>query len=237
MPLSHDQAKSAPYFHSCEYLPGRSEALLRPAFELRYQVYCLECEFLDAEAYPEQFETDEYDSTAAHFCSYNQGEELVGYVRLIISSRTKPLPVLERCPALGQSMPPLDIGAEISRLMVREDYRRRRGDSLSGANLDDGIAYDVDRRNKSPGILLSLYRQMYQYSLNANIRYWFAAMEPSLARVLSRMSFGFRQIGPTTDYYGPVAPYVADLRDLEKEVHRRDPGLLEWMRSPTKIGL
>ena len=233
MPLSHDQTKSAPYFHSCEYLPGRSEDLLRPAYELRYQIYCLECEFLDAEAYPGRFETDEYDAAAAHFCSYNRDEDLVGYVRLIIPTASKPLPVLDRCPAIGGSIPSIELGAEISRLMVREDYRRRRGDSLSGAAIDDVMAPDIERRNKSPGILLSLYREMYQYSLSVNIRYWFAAMEPSLARILSRMSFSFRQIGPTTDYYGPVAPYVADLRDLEEAIHRRDPELLEWMRSPT----
>lgn len=80
--------------------------------------------------------------------------------------------------------------------------------------------------------MLAMYRQMYVYSVNNNIRYWYAAMERSLARVLSRMNFGFQQIGPFTDYYGPVALYVADLRVLEYQVSQRDPALLAWMRAP-----
>jgi N-acyl amino acid synthase of PEP-CTERM/exosortase system len=89
-----------------------------------------------------------------------------------------------------------------------------------------------DQRNPSPQIMLALYREMYVYSVNNNIRYWYAAMERSLARILARMNFGFQQIGPFTDYYGPVAPYVADLRVLEYQVGQRDPALLAWMRAP-----
>lgn len=84
-------------------------------------------------------------------------------------------------------------------------------------------------RNNTPQILLSLYRQMYAFSLNNGIRYWYAAMERSLARVLTRMNFGFRQVGPPTDYYGPVAPYLADLRELEARVGKSNPALLAWM--------
>jgi N-acyl amino acid synthase of PEP-CTERM/exosortase system len=86
-------------------------------------------------------------------------------------------------------------------------------------------------REDSPLILLSLYREMYEYSLENGIRYWYAAMERSLARALTRMGFSFRQIGPATDYYGPVAPYVADLRELETRLGEFNPGLLAWMRS------
>jgi N-acyl amino acid synthase of PEP-CTERM/exosortase system len=71
---------------------------------------------------------------------------------------------------------------------------------------------------------------MYAYSLKNEIRYWYAAMERSLARILSRMHFGFQQIGPATDYYGPVAPYVADLRVLEHQLGARNPLLLNWMQ-------
>lgn len=91
-------------------------------------------------------------------------------------------------------------------------------------------------RKKSPQILLSLYRQMYAFSLNNGIRYWYAAMERPLARALTRMNFGFRQIGPPTDYYGPVALYLADLRELETLLGERDPALLAWMRRPEATG-
>jgi N-acyl amino acid synthase of PEP-CTERM/exosortase system len=62
------------------------------------------------------------------------------------------------------------------------------------------------------------------------VRYWYAAMEPSLALVLTRMNFGFRQIGPLIDYYGPVAPYLAAIHDTELGLGTANPALLAWMQ-------
>jgi N-acyl amino acid synthase of PEP-CTERM/exosortase system len=240
MSPSLDAASSVPYFHSRACSLSSDESLLRSAFRLRYQIYCLECEFLAAADYPSLIEIDEYDSDAAHFCTYNREEELVGYVRLIIPASHSALPVLQRCGTLlpGIELPPLGHAAEISRLMVREDYRRRRGDTLSGVGVDDvAVVPDSERRTKSPRILLSMFRQMYLFSLQRDIRYWFAAMESPLARVLSRMHFSFRQIGPMADYYGPVAPYMADLRELEAAVGTKNPALLDWLKSAEKLDL
>jgi N-acyl amino acid synthase of PEP-CTERM/exosortase system len=71
---------------------------------------------------------------------------------------------------------------------------------------------------------------MYAYSLAHGTRYWYAAMERSLARALGQMSFTFTQIGPLTDYYGPVALYLGDLRQLEAQVGQHNPALMAWMR-------
>jgi hypothetical protein len=57
-------------------------------------------------------------------------------------------------------------------------------------------------------------------------------MERPLARALARLGFAFQQIGAETDYYGPVAPYMADLRELEVKLGEARPDLLTWMRSP-----
>ena len=89
-----------------------------------------------------------------------------------------------------------------------------------------------ERRNDSPQIMLSMFRQIYAYSVAHDIRYWYAAMERTLARALVRLGFAFNPIGPETDYYGPVAPYLADLRDLERKVGDAKPDLLSWMREP-----
>jgi N-acyl amino acid synthase of PEP-CTERM/exosortase system len=73
---------------------------------------------------------------------------------------------------------------------------------------------------------------MYKYSIEIGVRYWYAAMERSLARSLSRMGFCFQQIGLETDYYGIVAPYIADLRELEDRVGASNPALLAWLQKP-----
>jgi N-acyl amino acid synthase of PEP-CTERM/exosortase system len=221
-----------PYFEGrqLDYAPG--EAPLREAFALRYSVYCLECAFLDAGNYPDGLETDADDRVSAHFGAYNLNQELVGYVRLVPPDAQDRLPWESRCTSLrgATQLPPRAQCAEISRLMVREDYRRRRGDMLSGVSQSDLDAHDWrDRRSSSPQILLTLYRQMYQYSLAQGKRHWYAAMERSLARSLKRLHFGFHQIGAQADYFGPVAPYLADLRELESQLASSQPELLAWM--------
>lgn len=223
----------APYFRGRRIHAGRDEALMRGVFELRFQVYCAECGFLPPVDYPDQRETDEYDPVSAHFCAVNFKNNLVGYVRLVRPNPMGEFPFQSHCHDLfdGIVLPPPAEAAEISRLMVRKDYRRRRGDIVAGVTADgSGAVPEHERRDNSPQILLSMYREMYSFSLENGIRYWYAAMERPLARALTQMDFGFRQIGPQTDYYGPVAPYVADLRELEVRVGENEPDLLVWMR-------
>jgi N-acyl amino acid synthase of PEP-CTERM/exosortase system len=230
-----DAAPFAPYFRSRPADLVQDAPLMRLAFELRFQVYCTECQFLPADHYPDQRETDAFDPHSAHFCAFNQGQELVGYVRLVRAGALQALPLQSHCvlDLQGASRPEGSESAEISRLMVRHDYRRRRYDNLAGVTLQvDGTAPAREKRRNTPQILLSLFRQMYVHSLNQGIRYWYAAMEPALARVLARMDFAFEQVGAPTDYYGLVAPYLADLRALEARLAERNPALLAWLRQP-----
>lgn len=214
----------------------RGEAY-KQALQLRYQVYCLECNFLSPDDYPEGLETDEHDTDAAHFYAFDSNEELVGYVRLVLPDEDQKFPIQKHCVLTvdRSSLPVPRQAAEISRLMVRSDYRRRRGDGLSGVTAEqNSAAFSGERRHEAPQILLSLYRQMYAYSRENGIRYWYAAMERPLSRSLQRLNFAFRSIGPETDYYGPVAPYVADLRELERQVGARRPELLAWLQKPER---
>jgi len=210
---------------------------LRSALELRYQVYCVECNFLSAGDYPDGFETDEHDERAAHFYAFDAREELVGYVRLVRPDPEQLFPIQRHCELApdGIALPAPHRAAEISRLMVRSDYRRRRGDRLSGVTAEQNrAAFAGERRHEAPQILLSLYRQMYAYSLENDIRYWYAAMERPLARSLMRLDFAFQVIGPQANYYGPVAPYLADLRELEAQVGSHHPELLAWLQHPQR---
>ena len=51
----------APYFSAFTAAKGTSFAMLERAYELRYEVYCLDCGFLPSEDYPERRERDKYD--------------------------------------------------------------------------------------------------------------------------------------------------------------------------------
>ncbi len=55
---------------------------------------------------------------------------------------------------------------------------------------------------------------------------WFAAMEPTLVRLLNRFGIRMRQIGPETEYFGKVAPYAADVSEMERIMFETNPDLL-----------
>ena len=228
------------YFSGREVSPQRDEALFQAVQKLRYQVYCEECGFLKLEDCPDGLEHDEHDVNSVHFVALNLQQELAGYVRLVRADAVQTFPFQMHCVALtdGVVLPPAEHSAEISRLMVHRSYRRRQGERPPvGASVDEAMppAGVHELRNPSPLILLNMYRQAYAYSLRNGIRYWYAAMERSLARILTRNNFGFQQIGPATDYYGPVAPYMADLRVLERQLEQQNPALLAWMRRSAEL--
>jgi len=213
----------------------------REIFALRYEVYCLECGFLDRSHYKDGLESDEYDGGSTHFTAHNLANELVGSLRLVHAPLSLGFPFERHCKALFASigLPPREQCGEVSRLVVRSDYRRRVGDSLAGvpqeflANGSVGVSIrraPGNRRSNSPELLLGLYRELYQYSLEHGVRYWYAAMERSLARALARFQFVFVPIGMEVDYYGPVTPYLADLRDMENRLEESNPALLAWFR-------
>jgi len=205
----------------------------RSALELRYQVYCVECSFLSPDDYPDGVESDEHDNAAEHFYAFDSQQDLVGYVRLVRPDADQRFPFQSHCTtsANGVKLPAPGSAAEVSRLMLRCDYRRQRGIRLAGVAGGQACAVSPGvRRDDASQVLLTLYRQMYAYSRANEISHWYAAMERPLARSLKRMNIAFRSIGPQTDYYGPVAPYLASLQEVEAQVGANDPALLAWLQ-------
>lgn len=209
-------------------------------FNLRYQVYCIECGFLDPLDYPNQLEIDPDDRRSVHFGATNNEGLLAGTSRLVLSNGSEPFPYALHCPSFHDFVPPpAHLCAEVSRLAVSRHYRRRKGDTLSGVNeLDTARAGNVvatpatgrEKRVGAPLLVLGLYREMFRYSKTHGIRYWYAAMERPLVRVLARYGFIFTPIGEERDYWGPVTPYIGDLWQLEDSLDRSNPELMNWFR-------
>lgn len=211
---------------------------------LRYEVYCQECKYLDEAAYLDGLELDQFDSRSIHVAASNSQGNIVGTVRLVTSSSDEAFPFEEHCVVFPDfKFPSREASAEVSRLIVKKSYRRRAGDSFQGASREfqqngtlksiqprTSLIGRMDRRSSSPQIMLGMYRSMYQYSLKAEKRYWYAAMERGLVALLRRMGFRFVPVGPEMDYYGPVATYMADLRELEDALQKNNSLLLAWLR-------
>lgn len=185
-------------------LPATAEPVRRCALELRYQVYCIERGFLPADGYPDGIETDAYDAEAAHFYVDDINGDLAGYARLL---RGEDLPFLKHCRIYREPpLPPIHESAEVSRLVVRKDLRGRR-------------------------VPLMLFRQIYQHCLVVGINHLYCAMERPLWGMLDRYGVRFGQIGPRAEYYGPVIPYLAGLRQLERRLEAANPALFAWFQS------
>jgi len=220
--------------------------LLMEIFRLRYEVYCLECQFLEPLDYPDGLEVDSYDQRSFQVASHNLEGVLVGSMRFVLANEGQEFPFEEHCSTFDDfTFPPREQCGEVSRLVVRKNYRRRAGDSLQGMskgfqeqgnvsnigqpepNTESG---DKDRRNNTPQILLGMYREIYRYSRRNGVNYWFVAMERSLARILNRMGLRFIPIGPQTDYYGKVIPYSANLDEMEADLLKANAFLAHWFK-------
>jgi N-acyl amino acid synthase of PEP-CTERM/exosortase system len=206
--------------------------MLETVFALRYQVYCVNRGFLRADDYPDGLERDEFDAHASHFCAMDRQERVIGAARLV-RTKASTFPFQHRCAALFEdvTLPPPEQCAEVSRLVIDRNHPRRgkvHSDRLSAHFVEEPPLPAGTGRHCSPEIVLGLYRAMFQHSRRHGIRFWYAAMERSLARALRRFNLVFQPIGPEVDYFGPVCPYLGSLDDLIDGLGRYSAELRAW---------
>lgn len=214
----------------------RQASLFREIARLRYDVYCAERGFLDKADYANGEETDQYDVRSVHVAATDPSGVSVGTARLILGNQVTEFPFEQHCTVYPQlELPPRWQSAEVSRLIVRNVAHRsarHRGPGELPRLLDspDPIRIDNGANSRLGGsqITLELFRAMYRYSVRTGVRYWYAAMEKGLVRLLGRMGFRFVPIGPEGDYYGPVAIYLADLREIEDSLRQSNEATLAW---------
>lgn len=205
-------------------------------FQLRYQVYCKEMGFIPKGKFPDCREIDEYDNDAIHIASYNRDDFILGTVRLVRPTISQLYPFEYRCkPFSFFRLPERPETAEISRLILTKKIRGVKNRTLQTtairqSELEASVLEDPAQfiTASSEMILLSMFREMYRSSIKNGIRYWYATMEKGLAKQLFRMGFEFIQIGRQADYFGPVMPYVADIRDLEISLKKQNDMVSRW---------
>jgi N-acyl amino acid synthase of PEP-CTERM/exosortase system len=190
--------------------------LLADSYRLRYQVYCVEREFLNRDDYPDQLEVDEFDRYASHFATIDSTGRLVATARLVPPSILG-LPLFRRCaifPDEVELFVPHRRIAEISRLsMSRAALNTGAHAGLSGSSVR--VIRSKAARNS---VSYSLYRGVYQESKRAGLTHWTVATEASLQRTLGGYGLPFRPIGPAIDYFGPVTPYLMDLSEFDSVI-------------------
>lgn len=210
---------------------GKDE--LEDVFRLRYKVYCEERGYEKPEEHPGGLEFDEFDDHAVHFVVLNSRNRIIGTVRVILDS-SDGFPIEKHC-SIDADLSQVDrhrVG-EISRLAVSKDYRRRASDRFiyDGASDDppsDAVPVDRDRRRRNE-IVIGLYKCLYIESKKRGLNFWFTAMSRGLFLLLGRMGVEFKPIGPHINYHGFRAPYLGNIREIERHVLKSNPVFFKEM--------
>ncbi|MDD2464027.1 MAG: PEP-CTERM/exosortase system-associated acyltransferase [Desulfobulbus sp.] len=186
---------------------------------LRYQVFCNEVHFLDPDHYPAGLEIDDFDAVSEHFLatSASTNDDVIGTVRLVRWSERHSFPTARHFGSLLQHLDnfgfPLHSTAEISRLCISKQYRKRLKDGLLGL---DGYEESGDRRRRYPEVILELFKVMYLASrFDLGITHWIATFEDSLYRLLNRYGIHLELLSTEEiDYYGKVKIYGASIPQI-----------------------
>jgi N-acyl-L-homoserine lactone synthetase len=171
-------------------------ALVREAYQLRHQVYCVEHKY---ESGSRGLESDEFDEHSRHAVIRLRGSgQVVGAVRLILPSMgaiEHSFPVQRVCNPLLLGHIPLNRAGEVSRFAISKQRRNLSGGSICLMRL-------------------ALVQGAVRLSAAAGHTHWLAIMEPRLLRLLRSTGLDFQPVGPLVEHHGIRQPVYANLDKL-----------------------
>lgn len=206
-----------------EMIPAVADDLKSEVYNLRYQVYCIENEFLNSEHYPDDLEFDDYDQQSIHYLiRHRKSGDYAATTRLVLPDTNDPeklFPLELHCEIDNAAvMQPINRKhlAEVSRFCVSKAFKKRKNEAhtLTGTDADWQDHFTLDERRTFPHITLALIACCIKASHENDIHYFYATMEPSLIRFLSALGINFIKIGPLVDYHGKRLPAVIKITDM-----------------------
>ncbi|MGC2456537.1 MAG: PEP-CTERM/exosortase system-associated acyltransferase [Gallionellaceae bacterium] len=208
---------------------------------LRHKVFCEELKRVPSQGQcfsDIPLESDAHDVYSLHvLCRSRDAGNAVGCARLILPS-SKGLSISSRYRMSHQTnISPRQIG-EVGRLAIAKELRRNRGE-LSSSGLHQAYAQRpssssaMDKQD-GPIVALGLYREIFNLAHKHGITHCYAAMERSLARLLTRIGFPFQVVGPlNTLVHPPRQPYFIGAHAIRTALFNRDACLSQFMFEPS----
>jgi len=204
-----------------EIMPAFSDSEKAEAYRIRHSVYCEDLAWEATRS--DGMEIDEYDAHALHCLIRSRASgDFIGCVRLILTTPADPhapLPFERTCgPALHRlqldpAKLPRDKIAEVSRLAIVGQYRRRRGEKHTPAgtvqNSESG-----DQQPRFAWLLIGLYMGVFAIAARHGLEHLFLLSEPRLARHLNKIGISNTQIGQPTEHRGFRVPAVMDVNQV-----------------------
>ena len=186
-------------------------ALVRDAYRLRHQVYCLERGY---EPGQDGIETDAYDAHASHVVLRLAAcGTVIGTARLILphaAKRSDSFPMQAVCAPERFAALPFPRTAEISRFALSKE---RRGLTTAATSLSR----------------LALVRGLVQLSQQEGVTHWCAVMERTLLRLLRASAIYFEDMGPVVEYHGLRQPAFCDLETMLRRMSQEQPEIWDYV--------
>lgn len=212
------------FYQNFDLIPATTSQLLDQVFKIRYDVLCLDkvVETFDREKYPDGLERDIYDERSQHYLVYHrESDTFAATVRLIYSGGSRDLTAFPMVQAAGHKidtrllsgLPPGEV-AEISRLLIRKEFRTRMKKEI----FVEGTYEDYKKLTKAKRLvthpIIGLLTAIMRMSSQNGIKYWFAGMEPSLDKRLRQLGLHLTPLGPMVNFHGMRRPYLGVIDDV-----------------------
>ena len=210
-----------------QVVPAITEELRDAAFRVRHSVYCDDLGFEPIR--PDGREVDRYDAHAiAMLLRHLETGVFIGCARLIMTrpdAPDEPLPFEHMCQGTLDAdlinQPPVsrDRIAEVSRLAVIRQFRRRRGEGRSPAPLS-GEHLGSGPTPRFPYILLGLYLGVVALGHVHKLQRLYLLSEPRLAHHFSRLGVEIMQVGHPVQHRGTRVPSMISVPRLISGLNR-----------------
>jgi N-acyl amino acid synthase of PEP-CTERM/exosortase system len=193
-----------------------SSAELRDeAFHIRHKVYCEELAFEPVRS--DARERDEHDDHAEHILIRTvEGRVAVGCARVIIPAAADYILPVERTAAWRAERPLLDQdgrprAAELSRLAVVRQFRRRAGEQSRAINLSEAD-FGTPLQPRFPHIPVGLYLGALAIACERSVATLVVLTEAHLAKHFGRLGVRLEQVGDAVEFHRLRAPYAMQVR-------------------------
>lgn len=207
-------------------IPALSEELRQETWRIRHEVYCRDLGWEPLQA--NGLETDVYDqqAIACLMRSVSTGAA-VGCARLILCDPGQPqrlLPVEQACAGRMDATVFDPAGydrsrmAEVSRLAVTREFRRRKGEAHLPLALDNSDFGD-ESRVRFPYIPVGLFLGISAMAEQLGLDKLLMLAEPRLVAHLRKLGFHIEQFGEGIDHHGLRIPAVIDQQGFAGRLH------------------
>ncbi len=207
-----------------EVVPATTDQLKWHSYHLRHEVYARELGWEPIRA--DEIETDSHDGHSLHCLMRAVATHMfVGCARLILpdpANPAAPLPFETNCAEQ------LDVGiidparmdrsriAEVSRLAVVGQYRRRPGEAGTAFTIND--EFGIAPRIRLPYLTLGLYLALIAQARWHKVETAFVLAEPALARSIGHLGIHMRAIGGPVEHRGQRIPAMMDIEAVVTEM-------------------